>query len=316
MINIVICTSNRLKFLSNTINDLVKFSSIIDKIIIVSFNDNFSSNMIKKRFSSKFKNITTINGKSKHYLEDRIKSISSMDYNLIKNTKYIWFLGDKDRIISNKFLSIKKILKKNISGLTLNVKSLKKNKYHRDKQNLSSKYFELHKGIHKLGLISSQIINTRLFLKYSKQTKLSAYYLGEIILKIIISENNWHFLEQKIIGYNHVNNEDKFPHKLDAKYIDYRIQQDFKFYIQTTKKILIDKSENYKKKIIFKAFIKNILSWISLLKERVNSKLFKEKIKKYKNYYNEFLFIKIIITVIMYSPLSVIKILKKLNKII
>lgn len=313
MINIVICTSQRLNYLVNTINDLVKFSSIIDKIIIFSFNDNFSSNMIKKRFSNKFKNITTINGKSNHHLEDRIKTISSIDYDLIKNTKYIWFLGDKDRITTNKFLSIKKILKKNISGLTLNTISLKKNVYHKDNQNLNAKYFKLDKGIHKLGLISSQIINTRLFLKYSKQTRLSAYYLGEIVLKIINFENNWYFLKQKIIGYNHVNNEDKFPYKLDVKYIDYRIEQEFKFYIQTIRNILIDKDEKYKKKIILRAFVKNIISWISLLKEEDDSKLFRDKIKKYKHYYNNYLSIKIIIIFITYSPLFLIKVLKKIK---
>ena len=86
-----------------------------------------------------------------------------------------------------------------------------------------------------------------MFLKYSKQTRLSAYYLGEIVLKIINFENNWYFLKQKIYGYNHVNNEDKFPYKLDVKYIDYRIEQEFKFYIQTIRNILIDKDENIKK---------------------------------------------------------------------
>ena len=262
MISVVICTSHRLNYLENTIKDLIKINSIIDKLIIFSFDDMISTKIIKQKFSNKFKNITIINGKSKDELEQRIQSISIIDNDLIKNTQYIWFLSDKDRILNNKFVDIKKILQKNINGLTMNVKSLKKNSPEKTNQNIYFDTFKLEKGVHKIGLISSNIIRTRLFLKYSKRTELSAYYLSEIILKIITFEKNWFFLKQKIIGYNH-SDADKTKNKLDPNYINYRLDQEFRFYIQKLNNITTIKNKKLKNKIIFRAFLKNIISWLS-----------------------------------------------------
>ena len=50
MITIILSTSNRLYYLKNTINDLTKFSKIIDKVIIITFNDLKTENYIKKIF--------------------------------------------------------------------------------------------------------------------------------------------------------------------------------------------------------------------------------------------------------------------------
>ena len=312
MISVVISTSRRLNYLENTIKDLVKISTIIDKIILFSFNDRISSKIIKQKFSNKFKNIKIVNGKSKDKLENRIQSISIIKYNLIKNSKYIWFVGDKDRILANKVINLKKILQKNINGLTMNVKSLKKNSSDKNKQNFDYDAFKLEKGLHKIGLITSNIISTRLFLKYSKKTELSAYYLAEIILKIIIYEKHWYFLKQKIIGYNHIDN-DKTKNKLSVSYINYRLDQEFKFYMQKTSIYISDKSQKIKNKIIFKTFIKNIISWISLLKEKDNSDSFRKKIRNYEYYYKDYFSIKLIINFISYSPLLIIKIIKKIR---
>ena len=311
MISVVICTSHRLNYLENTIKDLIKINSIIDKLIIFSFDDMISTKIIKQKFSNKFKNITIINGKSKDELEQRIQSISIIDNDLIKNTQYIWFLSDKDRILNNKFVDIKKILQKNINGLTMNVKSLKKNSPEKTNQNIYFDTFKLEKGVHKIGLISSNIIRTRLFLKYSKRTELSAYYLSEIILKIITFEKNWFFLKQKIIGYNH-SDVDKTKNKLDPNYINYRLDQEFRFYIQKLNNITTIKNKKLKNKIIFRAFLKNIISWLSLLKEK-DPIFFKKKIQHYKHYYNNYPSIKVIILLLAYSPLFIINIIKKIK---
>ena len=53
------------------------------------------------------------------------------------------------------------ILKKNISGLTLNVHSLNET-FLKEKKN-TLELFSLEKGVHKLGLISSQILNKNYF---------------------------------------------------------------------------------------------------------------------------------------------------------
>ena len=55
MNNIIITTSNRLNYLKKTMNDLIKFSDIIDKIIIFSFNDLKSEEYLKNKFKRNFK---------------------------------------------------------------------------------------------------------------------------------------------------------------------------------------------------------------------------------------------------------------------
>ncbi len=312
MISIVISTSNRLNYLKNTMNDLIKISSIIDKIIIFSFNDHFSANIIKQKYSHKFKNIISINAKNNQVLEDRIHIISTIKSDLVSKSKYIWFLSDKDRILSNKFLSIKKDLKRNVNGITINVISLKKNRPKKINKNLNFNFFEIDKGIHKIGLISSHIIKTSQFLKYSKGTKLSAYYLGEIIVKIILHEKKWLFIKDKIIGYNHINN-DRLMNKDSVKYINYRITQEFIFYIQKINIILKYKNKKLRRKVILRAFIKNILGWIIFLKTKDNINSFKRKINNYKIYYNNYFVIKIIIVIITYTPLGLINIIKKIR---
>ena len=111
----------------------------------------------------------------------------------------------------------------------MNIHSLKNPNYVKI-ENQKYNLFDLEKGVHKLGLISAQILSKRLFLKYSKQTKLSAYFLSEIILKIIINEKRWFFFPQKVIGYTHLDS-DKNRNKLGLKYLNYRVDQELNFYI-------------------------------------------------------------------------------------
>ena len=87
MITIILSTSNRLYYLKNTINDLTKLSKIIDKVIVITFNDLKTENYIKKKFSRKFKKILFIKSKNNIVLENRIKYISL--YNAGSNIKNI-----------------------------------------------------------------------------------------------------------------------------------------------------------------------------------------------------------------------------------
>ena len=264
MITIILCTSNRLHYLKNTINDLAKLSKIIDKIVVLTFNDLTTENYIKKWFSKKFKKILFLKSKNNMVLENRIKYISIYRSELLNDSKYIWFMNDKDRILFKNHKQIKNILVKNINGLTMNSVSLN-NKFLtiNDKENL--RLFNLEKGIHKLGLISCQIIEKKLFLKYSKNTPLSAYYLAEIILKIIINEKKWFFFRNHIIGYKHVN-KDKIINKMSKEYLNYRVDQDINFYTLKVHKFLTSKNYLNKIKILNKGFFKNVLSWLLLLK--------------------------------------------------
>ena len=313
MITVVIFTSNRLNYLKETLGDLIKFKEIIDKIIIFSFKDLNSENYIKQKFTKKFKKIITIKSKNNFELENRIRNISIFQTNLINQSQYLWFMSDKDRILINKCNAIKMILKNNINGLTLNVHSQNKS-YDLKKKNQNFELFNLEKGIHKLGLISSQILSTRLFLKYSKQTKMSAYYLSEIILKIIINEKKWFFYPQKVIGYTHLD-KDKNRNKLELKYISYRTDQEFNFYVFTLDKILSKSKYRNRHKIIHKAFFKNVISWLIHLKENENKINFSKNINKLNNEIKDYKFIKILLLFIIYSPFYLINTIKNIKKI-
>ena len=95
-------------------------------------------------------------------LENRIKYISLYKTELLSDSKYIWFMNDKDRILFKNYKKIKKILIKNINGLTMNSVSLN-NKFLINEKKENLRLFDLEKGIHKLGLISSQIFEKNYF---------------------------------------------------------------------------------------------------------------------------------------------------------
>ncbi len=313
MITVVIFTSNRLNYLKKTLSDLTKFNEIIDKIIIFSFKDFNSENYVKNKFNKIFKKIIIIKSKNNYELENRIKNLSMVHTKLINQSKYLWFMSDKDRILIKKYNSIEMILRKNINGLTFNVLSLKK-PYILKKENNKYNLFNLEKGIHKLGLISSQILNKRLFLKYAKQTKMSAYYLSEIILKIIINEKKWFFYPQKVIGYTHLN-KDKNRDKSNLKYINYRMSQEFNFYLFTLDKILSKSKYINKDKIIYKAFFKNVVSWLIHFKKNESKINFSKNITRLNKKIN-YKIIKIILLLIIYTPIYLINTVKIIKKII
>ena len=313
MITVVISTSNRLHYLKKTMSDLTRFKEIIDKVIVLSFNDFKTENYIKYKFSKKFKELIIIHSRCNFELENRIRQLSFQNQKLIKNSKYIWFMNDKDRILTKNCNSVKMILTKNINGLTLNVHSLK-DPFFKEKKRNNLDLFNLEKGIHKLGLISSQILNKNLFFKYSKQTKLSAYYLSEIILKIIINEKKWFFFHQKIIGYTHLD-QDKSRNKLEVKYLNYRFDEEFNFYVLKLDNYLLETNYAQKDRIIKKAFFKNIISWLVLLKKEESQKNFSKKILKINKNLKKYKLIKLILLCSVYTPNVFINLLKKFKKL-
>ena len=107
MITVIISTSNRLNYLKKTLNDLIKFEEIIDKIIIFSFNDFKSENYVKLKFNKIFKKIITIRSKNNFEFENRIRNLSIIETKLINQSQYLWFMSDKDRILSEKCNPIK-----------------------------------------------------------------------------------------------------------------------------------------------------------------------------------------------------------------
>ena len=152
-------------------------------------------------------------------------------------------------------------------------------------------------------------------MKYSKNTPLSAYYLAEIILKIIINEKNWFFFTNCIIGYTHIN-KDKIINKMSREYLNYRVDQEINFYTLTVYKFL--KSKNYlnKIRILNKGFFKNVLSWLLLLKRNETIFHYSKKILKLINNLNNLWLFKIILLLTIFIPNFVLDLFKKFKHIV
>ena len=152
-----------------------------------------------------------------------------------------------------------------------------------------------------------------MFFKYSKDTPLSAYYLAEIALKIIVNEKNWFFFKNHTIGYTHVN-KDKIINKMSKNYLNYRVEQEINFYILKLNKILISNNYLNKKKILNKALFKNVLSWIFLLKMNETNSKFSKKMFKIINNLNNLWFFKITILFIIFIPNFIFNLIKQIKR--
>ena len=143
---------------------------------------------------------------------------------------------------------------------------------------------------------------------------MSAYYLSEIILKIILNEKKWFFYKQEIIGYTHLN-QDKNKNKLHPKYLNYRLEQEFNFYLLKLDQLLYESEFLNKEKIIRNAFFKNTLSWLLLLKKKENHLNFSKKIFKLCKNFKNYKFIKFILLCSIFTPNFVINLMKKTKNI-
>jgi hypothetical protein len=273
MLTIIIFTNSRYNYLLPLLKDII-YSNISINIKVVDYghkNIKFTNPFLN------YKNIKFIKGKHKQTFAKRyfyyIKKIK---------TKYVWFIGDDDRIETNYLKSLIHFLKlNNNAGFTLNyrpfhkIEKIKKN--YKLKRNIEVKSFNLFKAVNDLGMLGAQIININNFKKISKTLNKKillnyGYPQTYIALKLINRFKDWRIIKNKILFYRYGN------FRINKKNIEERLTYEFKGYLLPAKEIYGINSKIYKK-IFLIIFFKNIISWIILSIENLG----KEETKKIIN---------------------------------
>jgi hypothetical protein len=303
MLTIVICTDGRYNYLYQLLNDLSNFKI---PIWIIDFNN-------KK---DKKKNYQNINKNIKLILNDKCSTFSERFVKYIKliKTKYVWFIGDDDRVESNYLEKLILFLKKNnFSGFTLGYEVFRKDPLVKKKNQLKKieyKYLNIYEDVHNLGLVSTQIINTESYKIISKNLNekylnKSMYPQVDVITKIISTFNDWQKINNTIVYYR-VNN-----FNLNKKNLYNRLNGEFKGYLVPLKKIY---GHNDIKILYQKIFFKNVLSWIIYCIVNIGKKN-TFKILKNNNKIIPFIFCTHFIkAIILITPLSIIKIVREIKQ--
>jgi hypothetical protein len=307
MLTIIIFTNSNYVYLSSLLKDI--WHPKIN-IWIVDYGKN--PNKIKINLLKK-KNIKLI-------FDNKNVSFGKRYYKYIKlvKTKYVWFVGDDDRL--NK-VDLKKTIKfikiKKSSGFTLSYKVFKednqidnKTKLNKFTKKIESADLKILDDIHNLGMLSTQIININFFKKIEnsldKKILLKyGYPHVYIILKIIQKFNDWQKISNTIVYYR------LSKKKLSSKDILKRLDMEFKGYLLPVKEMY----GNYLyKRIFLKIFYKNIISWI-LLSIQCAGKVRTIKILNNNNSISpNSIFIFLVKVLILLIPIKLIIVLKRIKK--
>ena len=304
MLTIIIFTNSNYVYLFSLLKDLLH-----EKINIWIVDYGKNPNKKKKVFLKK-KNI-------KFFFDKTTLNFGSRYYKYIKlvKTKYVWFIGDDDRL---KKQNIKKVLwflkKKKISGCTLSYKVFQKdsqinNEVKKNTEIIKAKNLKILDDIHNLGMLSTQIINMDCFkrIENSLNKKILLEYGYPhvyIILKIIKKFTNWKKIENTIVYYRSIKK------KINTKDILHRLDIEFKGYGLAIMEIY--KNHLYKK-LFKKIFIKNIISWIILSVQYAGKKRTFKILKKNESISLDIISILFIKILILLIPIKLILFLKKIK---
>lgn len=160
MLTIIIFTNSRYTYLIPLLQDIIQ-SNINIKIKVVDYG---GKNIKKIKIFLKNKNIQFI-------FDTTDLTFAERYFKYIKKTRtrYVWFVGDDDRIETAYLKALINFLKlKNNSGFSLNLNSFHKNeKIKKIKllQKIFHQPYNLLKEIKNLGTIGTQILNTNCFKK-------------------------------------------------------------------------------------------------------------------------------------------------------
>jgi len=305
MLTIIIFSDGRYNYLIPLLYDIVR-SNIKIKIQVVNFGIRDEK---KNKLFLKNKNIQFVTGKSTETFAPRF-------FNYLKRikTRYVWFIGDDDRI-ETKYLKplINFLNSKNNSGFALNYSSFHKNerikKNKKILKNIEFESYDLLKNISNLGTLGTQIINVNSFKKISRSLNKKillnyGYPHVYIALKLITKFKDWKFIKNRILFYRYGNFE------INNKNLEIRLNNEFNGYFAAAKEIFGINSKIYKK--IFKIiFFKNILSWLILTIEKIGKNNTKIIINNnHKLIPNDYL-VNCIIYLIFIMPVNVWSFLKK-----
>jgi hypothetical protein len=303
MLTIIIFTNSNYVYLFSLLKDILNEKI---NIHIVDYGKNPNK---KNEYFLKKKNIKLIFDKTS-------LNFSSRYYKYIKlvKTKYVWFVGDDDRLEKQNIKNLIRFLKiKEISGCTLSYKVFEKDsqinneKNVRGRKKINATNIKILNDIHNLGMLSAQIINIDCFKKIEKSLNKKillkyGYPHVYIILKIIEKFSNWKKIENIIVYYRSIKK------KINFKEILHRLDIEFKGYGLPMKEIY----DNYLyKKLFKKVFIENIISWILFSIEHVGKKKTLKILEKNKSISLDIMSIFFIKILILLIPIRLILFIKK-----
>lgn len=314
MLTIVIFTNSRYQYLLPLLED-IKSSNTNIKIWVVDYGKSPDKNIYK---SIKKKNIKIIFDKKSSKYIDHTRNFTNRYYKYIQliKTKYLWFIGDDDRIDKEYFQELIKFLRyQDYSGFTLSYVSFREENFVKkveySKNRIREKNINLLNDIHHLGMISTQIINTNCFRKIKnnldKKILLNhGYPQIYIILEIIKKFKDWKKISNVVVYYRIggiIKIKNEILKRLNQEFRGYLIPLKQKYYLDIYKKLF--------KRI----FIKNILSWI-LFSIEICGKRSTYKILKNNNKLSPFILsIFIIKILILVTPYVLINSMKKIKRI-
>ena len=283
--------------------------------IIIFTNSNYDYlNKLLKDILNKKINIWIVDyGKNPNKI--KINFLKEKNIKLVK-TKYVWFIGDDDRLKKIYLPDLLKFIKiKNNSGFTLSYKIFQNNSQinnnlkKKKSIKIESKKLNILDDIHNLGMLSTQIINIDCFKKIEKNLNKKillryGYPHVYIILKIIKKFNDWQKINNEIVYYK------LSKKKILPENILKRLDIEFKGYLLPTKELYCNQLY---KKLFKKIFIKNIISWIFFSIQNAGKKRTFKIINNNNNITPNSTTIFFIKLLIFLLPTKLIKPLKKLK---
>lgn len=328
MLTIIIFTNNRYSYVSSLLKDLLEAQLNIKYWIVVWSAQNPEG---IKQFSKRFEknksiknNIKLQLGKNKQikfFTQEKYMTFEERFLKYIKSakTKYVWFIGDDDRIETNYLQKLLLFLKKNQnSGFVLGHHSFKKNqeitKGSNIKKKIITKSLDIEKDVTKIGMMSSLIFNTHKFKKIlnslnMKLLKNNGYPQTYIVMKLNQRFKDWKIISNKVIFYRYGN--------LNYKKKDYLLRLNFELngYLQPAEEIYGINTKTYQ--IIFKkVFYSYIIDWIAETSKKVQKKDIVKLIKKNIHLFPQFWDVNIMLFIIIKLPTIVsFYILKIINKL-
>ena len=255
MLTIVIFTNYEGESLDKILNDLNKIhNTILINIWLVNWGK--TKHSIKKKIKiSKNKKIRFLRCELKNFGERYVKYLKKI------KTKYVWFIGDDDRINYKNYHILENVINKNYSGITMNSSVIINKLNFKNNKNYKIENLQIEKHIHLTGFTTSQIINVEMLKKESilnKNFKINLYPHLYFILYLIIKKGNWKFLQLDL-----VKNRIKNFRYLDKKNLLIRLNNEYRGYLIPLKKWIAKDSNTYRL-CYKKLFFSNIISWINL----------------------------------------------------
>jgi hypothetical protein len=309
MLTIIIFTNSNYDYLFPLVKDLSK-EKVTTWIVDYGKNpDKIKINLLRK------KNIKLIFDKENHSFDSRY-----FKYIKLVKTKYVWFIGDDDRLNKTYLKILIKFLKiKENSGFTLSFKVFENNnqlinnsKIRKLTKKIKATNLKIRDDIHNLGMLSTQIINVKCFKKIentlNKKILLRyGYPHVYVILKIIQRFADWQKIKNTIVYYR-LNKK-----KVSSKEVLRRLDIEFKGYLLPIKEIY---NNHLYQRLFKKIFTKNIVSWIFFAIQHAGKKRTFNIINKNNNISPNSLAIFFIKIVIFLLPIKLITPFKKIKNFI